>query len=157
MSNPNALVVVVVGVAIGCGILLAQEPICDAPNCDCEVIKAGTKDCTFGLTPCHASSPTYNEETKAYECPDAHYYESGWPTGCKKSSWSTVTVYDANGDEEVRLYDSTTNCNEVNTKCHHPATCKVEVTLQGQVCVPDEETGEWGWAQKFVEVSCGDP
>lgn len=140
-------VVVGLGIAVSCGLLVGQTPYCQ-PGCDCEVAKNGTAPCTTGVTLCSGVQPEWKEVNGegTWVCGDATYVEPDWPKGCEKSSWS----YDQHGNA---VYDHQTNCNMPNTNCSRPTKCEF-VGLPGPHCVDGEPYGNWTVQPKPTQEDC---
>ena len=145
MFSRNVVVVNVLGFAISCGILFGDSVYCP-PNCDCEVAKSSTKDCTTGVTQCSGVEPieVFNPELEEniWYCADAVHVQKLWPRGSEKSSWRDVYG--------VAEYDNRTNCNEVNTNCSRPTECE----YVGQKCQSGAQYGSWTDQLKIVQVNC---
>lgn len=139
-------VVVGLGIAVSCGLLVGETPYCP-PECDCDIAKSSTAPCTTGVTLCSGVEPEWKEVNGegTWVCGDATYVEPDWPAGCERSSWS----YDKSNQP---VYDHWTNCNKPNTNCSRPTKCIYVNPPHG--CANGEPYGNWTVQPKPTQEDC---
>lgn len=113
----------VLGIAISCGILFAEstpEPVCPM-FCTCMVPTGETKPCTEGVTRCSGVTAVkeFDEEEneEVWRCGDAEHVKTGWIKGC------TLSTYSVDTHREEAHYDFESNCNLKLEHCKHPMSC----------------------------------